>query len=282
MYKDPNKTDYDDKEWTLIVEEVTKKGKYRALAALGLNLCFFVNDTPDAKTELKLKLRPLQKGVELCTLSLVLTSHLLKQGKATDDDLQSIASIASASKVPPASYEEDNDAVVAREVADIRNDFDRWKEENTGEIVKPAPIPAARNAWGEPPPLPPHRSISSGTPPPVITPRTSRDAVPPPIEKRRESSNSVIKNLPPPPPEPIKDEPLLQWCQRVTKGYKNVKITDLSKSWRNGLGFCAILHRYDPSLIGNFDDLDFSNVKNGQKSNCNKAFTAAETIGVKR
>ncbi|KAL9984731.1 hypothetical protein ACROYT_G007062 [Oculina patagonica] len=42
---------------------------------------------------------------------------------------------------------------------------------------------------------------------------------------------------------------LLKWCQEQTKKYKNVKINDMSTSWRNGLGFCAIIHRYRPDLI---------------------------------
>ena len=42
---------------------------------------------------------------------------------------------------------------------------------------------------------------------------------------------------------------LLKWCQEQTKKYKNVKINDMSTSWRNGLGFCAIIHRYRPDLM---------------------------------
>ena len=42
---------------------------------------------------------------------------------------------------------------------------------------------------------------------------------------------------------------LLKWCQEQTKKYKNVKINDMSTSWRSGLGFCAIIHRYRPDLM---------------------------------
>ena len=42
---------------------------------------------------------------------------------------------------------------------------------------------------------------------------------------------------------------LLKWCQEQTKKYKNVKINDMSTSWKNGLGFCAIIHHYRPDLM---------------------------------
>lgn len=48
---------------------------------------------------------------------------------------------------------------------------------------------------------------------------------------------------------PVNARILLKWCQEQTKKYKNVKINDMSTSWRNGLGFCAIIHHYRPDLM---------------------------------
>ena len=45
------------------------------------------------------------------------------------------------------------------------------------------------------------------------------------------------------------------WARRVTDGYPNVKIRDMSSSWKNGLAFCAIIHRFRPQLI-DFHSLD--------------------------
>ena len=45
------------------------------------------------------------------------------------------------------------------------------------------------------------------------------------------------------------------WARRVTDGYPNVKIRDMSSSWKNGLAFCAIIHRFRPELI-DFHSMD--------------------------
>jgi len=42
---------------------------------------------------------------------------------------------------------------------------------------------------------------------------------------------------------------LLEWCQEVTDGYRGIKVTNLTTSWRNGLAFCAIIHRFHPKLM---------------------------------
>jgi len=39
------------------------------------------------------------------------------------------------------------------------------------------------------------------------------------------------------------------WCRRVTEDYDNVNIIDMSTSWKNGLGFCAVIHHFRPNLI---------------------------------
>lgn len=45
------------------------------------------------------------------------------------------------------------------------------------------------------------------------------------------------------------------WCQRVTEGYTNVNILNMTTSWRSGMAFCAIIHHHCPELI-DYDSLD--------------------------
>ncbi|XP_052747916.1 EH domain-binding protein 1-like protein 1 isoform X3 [Galleria mellonella] len=74
---------------------------------------------------------------------------------------------------------------------------------------------------------------------------------------------------------PVQD--LLEWCQSVTREYKSCKITNLTTSFRSGLAFCAIIHRFRPDLI------DFSGLQPEAAEACVRAALAAGArLGVPR
>ncbi|XP_036058187.1 LOW QUALITY PROTEIN: EH domain-binding protein 1-like protein 1 [Onychomys torridus] len=80
-----------------------------------------------------------------------------------------------------------------------------------------------------------------------------------------------------PPTQVSSSQSLLEWCQEVTKGYRGVRITNFTTSWRNGLAFCAILHRFYPDKIDylSLDPLDI-------KQNNKQAFDGFAALGVSR
>lgn len=66
------------------------------------------------------------------------------------------------------------------------------------------------------------------------------------LANKTDSQQQIIQNGKQP-PTPITPQDakaaLLQWVQQLIQDY-SVRINDFSRSWRDGLAFCAILHRY--------------------------------------
>ena len=64
---------------------------------------------------------------------------------------------------------------------------------------------------------------------------------------------------------------LEEWCRRGVSDYPGVRVTNMTRSWRDGRAFCALIHRYRPDLI-DFDKLE----PRDWVGNCNLAFRVAE------
>uniref|UniRef100_A0AAQ6IPP3 EH domain binding protein 1 like 1 n=1 Tax=Anabas testudineus TaxID=64144 RepID=A0AAQ6IPP3_ANATE len=93
LFKDANADEFEDKEWTFVLEG-ENKGHRKVLASADINLKRFASPTP-TQTDLTLKLKPLSVKVVEATLKLSLSCVFVREGKATDEDMQSLASLIS-------------------------------------------------------------------------------------------------------------------------------------------------------------------------------------------
>uniref|UniRef100_A0A0N5AX36 Calponin-homology (CH) domain-containing protein n=1 Tax=Syphacia muris TaxID=451379 RepID=A0A0N5AX36_9BILA len=81
LYGDTATGEFDDKDWTVVVEEITHKHKRHPIAAINLNMRLFIQNSSETKAELKLKLRPLRSDIIQCLLQALITSHLISDNE---------------------------------------------------------------------------------------------------------------------------------------------------------------------------------------------------------
>ncbi|XP_035998822.1 EH domain-binding protein 1 isoform X8 [Fundulus heteroclitus] len=156
LFKEPNTDEFEDKEWTFVLEG-ENKGHRKVLASADINLKRFASPTP-TQTDLTLKLKPLSVKVVEAELKLSLSCVFIREGKATDEDMQSLASLMS---VKP---------------ADIGNldDFNESDEEEDRKSITAAAVAHTLTRPNRPAPPPPDTRTStaatlpaSGSPFPV-------------------------------------------------------------------------------------------------------------------
>nr|XP_019966379.1 PREDICTED: EH domain-binding protein 1-like protein 1 isoform X2 [Paralichthys olivaceus] len=158
LFKEANADEFEDKEWTFVIEG-ENKGHRKVLASADINLKRFASPTP-TQIDLMLKLKPLSVKVVEATLKLSLSCVFVREGKATDEDMQSLASLMS---VKP---------------SDIGNldDFNESDEDEDKKSIT-ATVPHTLTRPNRPAPPPPDKRHSTGASLPASV--CGRDGGPP-------------------------------------------------------------------------------------------------------
>ncbi|XP_031245218.1 EH domain-binding protein 1-like protein 1 isoform X9 [Mastomys coucha] len=317
LYRDPHVDQYETKEWTFVIENESK-GQRKVLATVDVNLAHHAGPVP-AQVPLRLRLKPKSVKVVHAELSLTLSGVLLREGRATDDDMQSLASLMS---VKPSdvgnlddfaeSDEEEANGPGAPEVRargpqsgrgcalrlgrfpDMSRELKTLSEEDDEGHTRPQQAAARPCSAEDTSPAPEAESGVLGTVKGKEADESPKEAslskaqvaseagagVPRPSGASSPEEPEEDRRLPgsqAPPALVSSSQSLLEWCQEVTNGYRGVCITNFTTSWRNGLAFCAILHRFYPDKIDYFS-LDPLNIKQNNK----QAFDGFAALGVSR
>ncbi|XP_063911063.1 EH domain-binding protein 1 isoform X2 [Zophobas morio] len=94
LFKDPRTTELEDKEWSFILEDVPTTGKRRQLAIAHVNMRKYAS-VESTHSELQISFKTTTKKITSAKLDCTLSCVLLREGKATDEDMQSMASLMS-------------------------------------------------------------------------------------------------------------------------------------------------------------------------------------------
>jgi hypothetical protein len=94
LFKDPRTTELEDKEWSFIIEDVPTTGKRRQLAVAHVNMRKYAS-IESTHSELQISFKTTTKKITSAKLDCTLSCVLLREGKATDEDMQSMASLMS-------------------------------------------------------------------------------------------------------------------------------------------------------------------------------------------
>ncbi|XP_074095407.1 eps15 homology domain containing protein-binding protein 1 isoform X3 [Cotesia typhae] len=300
LFKDPRTHELEDKDWTFVIEDVSPTGKRRHVAATNINMKKYAT-LESSQQQLKLDLKPTSKKIVRATLECTLSCVFLREGKATDEDMQSMASLMSVnnnSDIAPLDdfdnedIPEDVEELSLKnldEILDISTQLEMMTNSLTENEMPSTPISVASLVKDDATPVNDQVSVTLDVSLTAI-PDNIKDRSPikdeiavendknasmrsklQPLDlKKNETCAPRIREITP-------GQDLLEWCKDVTRNYSGVKVTNLTTSWRNGMAFCAIIHHFRPDLI----DVD-SLLPHDVKGNCKKAFDAGEALGIPR
>ncbi|XP_008954560.1 EH domain-binding protein 1 isoform X12 [Pan paniscus] len=159
LFKDPHAEEFEDKEWTFVIENESPSGRRKALATSSINMKQYASPMP-TQTDVKLKFKPLSKKVVSAALQFSLSCIFLREGKATDEDMQSLASLMSMKQADIGNlddFEEDNEdddenrvnqEEKAAKITEIVNQLNALSslDEDQDDCIKQANMRSAKSA----------------------------------------------------------------------------------------------------------------------------------------
>ncbi|XP_053918065.1 EH domain-binding protein 1 isoform X11 [Cuculus canorus] len=181
LFKDPHAEEFEDKEWTFVIENESPSGRRKALATSNINMKQYASPMP-TQTDVKLKFKPLSKKVVSATLQFSLSCIFLREGKATDEDMQSLASLMSMKQADIGNlddFEEDNEedeenrvnqeekAAKITELINKLNFLDEEEQDLANSSTNPfdEPDTAELNPFGDPDVEEPNTEVASSSKP---------------------------------------------------------------------------------------------------------------------
>ncbi|XP_058482595.1 titin homolog isoform X18 [Solea solea] len=202
LFKEANADEFEDKEWTFVIEG-ENKGHRKVLASADINLKKFASPTP-TQTDLTLTLKPLSVKVVEATLKLSLSCVFVREGKATDEDMQSLASLMSVKPLDIGNLDDFNES-------DEEEDKKSISAAVTHTLTRPnrpaPPPPDMRHSSG-PAFSAPGCGHETGPPSPVIHSRPPLPIAPRPSPRRSRHAVSTapvqsdVQPSPGPSPQP--------------------------------------------------------------------------------
>ncbi|KAL9988985.1 hypothetical protein ACROYT_G003486 [Oculina patagonica] len=285
LYKDSKPdSQFEDKEWTFVIEDESPNGRRKPIATGNINMVDYVS--VESRTfDVTLTMKVASKKLVSASLEFNLTCVLIKEGMATDDDMISIGSMMSLGE---GYYLDDNDDDM--EVAPSPRPTRHRRNLSQGNVKVPAVTKVQEAEDGR-------RSLTPNASPILATKRSrirSKSALGENTKtlisdvqkeegmKRLSTGSDVSAEISDNGQESSKDKnkmetELIKWARTCTKGYRGVKVKNMTTSWRDGLAFCAVLHHFHPDKI-DFTSLDPHKIKDNNKL----AFTAFEKLGIPR
>ncbi|XP_050357929.1 EH domain-binding protein 1 isoform X2 [Nymphalis io] len=197
LFRDSRTNELEDKDWTFVLEDVSATGKRRRLAASALNLRRHASLEP-AQRALRVALEPASRKLRAARLHLTLHCVLLREGQATDEDMQSLASLLSVNNNSDIAVLEDLDEDdytlsdnSTRQMLDLRQQMEEMTQSLTNSDIAATPNSVQSLNFD-----------NSRTPTAPITPESTTPPTPvPPREVELDLKINEVSNVPKSRPE---------------------------------------------------------------------------------